>query len=103
MPVDAVGLVFDEIQRFVNLADVVVISAYFGEQGIGADFGSGGFNHGADNYRVMIRPRSFDHQLAENGLIEVGKFKQFNIGGVVKSNFHQRGNAGCEYSGANTA
>ena len=66
------GLVFDEIQRLFHFADVVVISAHFGQQRIGADFGGGGLHQRADDHRVVVGARGFQHQAPQDGTVQVG-------------------------------
>ena len=77
-------LVFHEIGRLLDLADVVVKGGGLGQHGIGPDGLRGGFHHLAHHHGVMIGPRGDEHQLFEHGLIQVQELQQADIGGVAE-------------------
>ena len=65
-------LVFDEIQRFLNFTDIVIIPADFGQQVVRTNFRCCSFHKGSDDDRVMIGPRRFDHEPSQDRPIQAG-------------------------------
>ena len=103
MSINAVGLVFDKIEWFFYLADIVIIPTDFGKQRVRIDFGSRCFDHGADNHGMMICSWSFYHKSPEDRLIKVCKFKKFDISCIAKGYFYQRCDAGGDNSCSHTS
>lgn len=98
----AVLLIFNEIKRFINFADIMIVPADFGKQVIGTDFGCGGFHQGADDYRVMIGARRFDHEPSKNRPIQICQLEQGNIRRIAESDLNQGNDAGGHYACADS-
>ena len=72
-------LVFDEVQGFLHLADVMVIGAHLGQKGVGVDGLGRGLHHVADDHAVVIGAGSLNHQLPQEGLIQIGELEQLDV------------------------
>lgn len=80
VPVFSLALVLDEIERFFNFADIMVIGADLTENGIGANGLRCSFNHRTDDYGMMITARRFDDHSLKYRLIEVGELQEPDVG-----------------------
>ena len=87
VPVATAALVFDKVGRFADFPDIVIIAADLCEKGVCADFSCCGLDHIPDDNGMMIGSRGFDHELAHEGLVEVGKLQQFDVGCILEKNF----------------
>lgn len=96
-------LIFLEIHRADELADIVVIRADAGQQRVRADGFRRGFRQIGDDHGMMIRARRFDHQSAQKRLIRVGKLDELGRRNQVKRRFQNRLQADAEYGGDHRA
>ena len=90
MPVDTIFLVFNKIEGFFDLADIMVISTHFCQQRIGSNFRCGRLHHGSHHHGMMIGAGCLNHEPFQNRPVQVGQLQQSDIRGVPKSHFNQR-------------
>ena len=69
MLIFSIALVFDEIQRLLDLADVVIIPAHLCQQGVGVYLGTRRFDHGTDDNGMVVGSRCFFQHLQAAGLL----------------------------------
>jgi hypothetical protein len=78
---------------FVNLADIMIITADTGKKVIAVDLFTGSFGHIGNHYGVIVGTGSLDEHFLENWRIKVADFQQFELGGHAEEMFKQRKNA----------
>ena len=76
----AAGLVLDERQRVVELADVVVVGGDAGEERVGADRFRGTLGEIADHQRVVVGPGRLGQEPPQERLRRVGQLEQLEHG-----------------------
>ena len=74
------GLVLDEGQRVLHLADVVVVGGDAGEQRVGADRLGRALGEVADHDAVVIRARRLEQQAAQQPVRWVGQLEHLEHG-----------------------
>jgi len=103
VPVIRVRLVFNEILRFFQLADIMVVRADLGKQSIGADCFSRRFRERRNDNAVMICARRFNNHLLKKRLVEIGQLQQFDIRNKTEQAFKQRRDPRHKNAGHDTA
>ncbi len=74
------GLVLDEGQRVLHLADVVVVGRHAGEQRVGTDRLRRPLGEVADHDRVVVGPRRLEEQAAQQPVGRVGELQHLEDG-----------------------
>ena len=69
----AVELVFDEVERLLDLSDIVVVGRDLGQKGIGADGLCRRFHHVAHDDAVVVGTGGLHHELLQERLIHGGQ------------------------------
>lgn len=81
------AVVFDEVLRFDELADVVEVGADAALGGVGADGFGGGFGEVGEVEAVVVGAGGFFLEALENGVVEVGHLEPGDIGDAVEEPF----------------
>ena len=84
------ALIFHEIERLGDLADIVVIGAHPGQERVGVDGTGRGLGHGADHHAVVIGARGLQNHLLQEGMIQVGQLQEVDVGGIAENPLHER-------------
>src|SRR4030066_294996 len=82
--------VFNEVKRFFQFSNVVIISADPGHQRISRNGFGGRLHQASDNDAVVIGAGSLKDKVLEDGMVHIGQFKQFDIRGVTEQAFNDR-------------
>ena len=68
-----------------DLADIVVVGGYTGEEGVGADHFGGALGEIADDQGVVVCAGGLAHEAAKNGLVGVCQLHELHGGGDTKN------------------
>ena len=85
--------IFDEIERFFQFSNVVVVGADPCQKGIGGDGFGCSLDQAPDDDAMMIGPGRLKGQVLKEGIVEIGKFQELDIGGIPEETFDDRGQA----------
>jgi len=88
--ITAAHLIFDKILRLFQLADIVIIGAHPGQQGVSTDRLGSRLGEISDREGVVIGPGSLQRELAQQRMVEIRKFQQGHIGRKMKYPLEQQ-------------
>src|SRR4030043_240186 len=82
--IDSTSGFFNEVKRFFQFSNVVIISADPGHQRISRNGFGRRLHQASDNDAVVIGAGSLKDKVLEDGMVHIGQFKQFDIRGVTE-------------------